>query len=197
MQLEIMKLLTKGLFQEYQLKEPYIMDQIEHENIITRTSPIQSHSRAMQLGDIQPLTMTTSGIVEITDTILAGLSFPSSSCQREECNTLQCQIGDGTGAFVSYASSIVPRMETRLTSHGQFKMKLVFAMLRSIYSTMREAKSQQNHPTSSRLHHIHSERMRRRKFKEYFQALRSLLPPDSKVCTYGERRNDGVHPAAH
>ncbi|KAJ8643427.1 hypothetical protein MRB53_005175 [Persea americana] len=180
MQLEIRKLLAKDFFQEYQLKEPYIMDQIEHENIITRTSPIQSHSQAMQLGDIQLLKMTTSGIAAITNTILAGLSSPSSSCQREESNTLQCQIGDGTGAFVSYASSIVPRMESRLTSHGQFKMKLVFAMLGSIYSTMREAKFQEKHPTSNRLRHIFSERMRRRKFKECFQALRSLLPPDSK-----------------
>lgn len=163
MQLEIRKLLTNDFFQLYQLRDPYIMDGIEHENIMTRTSPVDDAT--------------------ITNTILAGLSSPSfaSSYQREESNTPQCQIGDGTGAFVSYASAVVPRIKTRPTSHGQFMMKLVFAVLRNNYSTIRETQLQENRPKTDRLHHIFSERMRRQKAKESFQALRSTLPFDSKV----------------
>lgn len=39
-------------------------------------------------------------------------------------------------------------------------------------------------PTSNQLHHMISERKRREKLNDSFQALRSLLPPGSKVCIY-------------
>lgn len=37
-------------------------------------------------------------------------------------------------------------------------------------------------PTATQLHHMISERKRREKLNESFQALRSLLPPGTKVC---------------
>lgn len=37
-------------------------------------------------------------------------------------------------------------------------------------------------PTATQLHHMISERKRREKLNDSFQALRSLLPPGTKVC---------------
>lgn len=55
-------------------------------------------------------------------------------------------------------------------------MKRMLALLRTIRPQMQEIRS-----SSTQLHHMISERKRREKLNESFEALRALLPPGIKV----------------
>lgn len=66
----------------------------------------------------------------------------------------------------------------------QSLMKRSFAFFRNLnFIRMRDQRTQATRPSSTQLHHMISERRRREKLNENFQALRSLLPPGTKVRT--------------
>ncbi|XP_078177376.1 putative transcription factor bHLH041 isoform X2 [Carex rostrata] len=99
------------------------------------------------------------------------------------------QVGDGatgsTGAFKAYKSGLGPRVEP-VKVGGLAPQRMVnasLAMLRRMYMTRYQPRVEPEvgmRPTGSQLHHMISERKRREKLNESFEALRKLLPPGSK-----------------
>jgi Helix-loop-helix DNA-binding domain len=114
--------------------------------------------------------------------VISSSTTPSSSFSR---------VGDAassksTGAFKGYKSGLGPRVEPiKLGGLGSQRMvKGVLAMLRRIYWMRYQPRVEPEvatQPTGSQLHHMISERKRREKLNESFDALRKLLPPGSKV----------------
>ncbi|KAK7354643.1 hypothetical protein VNO80_20108 [Phaseolus coccineus] len=84
-----------------------------------------------------------------------------------------------TSAFQSYRSDIGPNMAPNI--RRQSFMKRSFAFFRNLnFMRMRERIQATSRPTNTQLHHMISERRRREKLNENFQALRALLPPGTK-----------------
>ncbi|WOL08172.1 transcription factor bHLH041 [Canna indica] len=92
------------------------------------------------------------------------------------------RIGERAGAFRAYnALMLAPKLEAELSLPGQRMIKTGINFLRRISLMKMEAQMQEQYrPTSNQLHHMISERRRREKLNENFQALRLLLPPGSK-----------------
>ncbi|XP_054821040.1 putative transcription factor bHLH041 [Prosopis cineraria] len=89
---------------------------------------------------------------------------------------------DQTSAFKRY-SPIIPRPSSQMgpdqLRQSLFKRSLTF--FRGLnFMRMRESVQTTTRPSSTQLHHMISERRRREKLNENFQALRSLLPPGTK-----------------
>lgn len=134
----------------------------------------------------------------MTRAILAVLTAPSSppstssSPQRKRRATAfkryYCMISSGGG------SSKAPPLSVR----KQSMMKRAISFYNKLNIHQRERFASENitmggdgsgssgrygsGPTATQLHHMISERKRREKLNESFQALRSLLPPGTKVC---------------
>lgn len=116
--------------------------------------------------------------------ILAVLSSSTTSSSSSP------RVGDGasgsTGAFKAYKSGLGPRVEpVKIGGLAPQRMvKASLAMLRRMYMTQYQPRVEPEvgmRPTGSQLHHMISERKRREKLNESFEALRKLLPPGSKV----------------
>lgn len=116
--------------------------------------------------------------------ILAVISSPTKSTSSLS------RVGEGpswsTGAFKAYKSGLGPRFEPIKTGGlgPQRMVKAALAMLRRIYWMQYRPRVEPEvvaRPTGSQLHHMISERKRREKLNESFNALRKLLPPGSKV----------------
>ncbi|KAL6005911.1 hypothetical protein ACLOJK_039956 [Asimina triloba] len=145
------------------------------------SSSLLPHQQAMQVhGQAHNIRLPTPADDDaaMARAILAVLSSHStllSSHQTQQTQTPQHQIRDGTGAFKPYSPALNPMIGTRTSSDGQHRMKLVFAILRSIFSTSSEPWVQAQR-RSSQLHHIIGERRRRGRMNEEFQELIRLLP---------------------
>ena len=91
-------------------------------------------------------------------------------------------------AFKIYTPDIGPRPNTTpqmgSNSRRQSLMKRSIAFSRSLHLKIMRQRIQASRPTSSQLHHTISERRRREKLNESFQALRALLPPGTKVSNF-------------
>ncbi|KAM7515657.1 hypothetical protein LguiA_005240 [Lonicera macranthoides] len=84
------------------------------------------------------------------------------------------------GAFQSYRSesSPVSQMRTMMPKQNMFKQSIKF--FSRLNQTQNQEKIQMNRSKSTQLEHVMSERNRRKKLNERFQALTSLVPPKSK-----------------
>jgi Helix-loop-helix DNA-binding domain len=116
--------------------------------------------------------------------ILAVIS--SSTTSSSSLSRVGDAASGSTGAFKAYKLGLGPRVE--LIKPGglgsQRMVKRVLAMLRRIYWMRYQPMVEPEvatRPTGSQLHHMVSERKRREKLNESFDALRNLLPPGSKV----------------
>ncbi|XP_042506722.1 putative transcription factor bHLH041 [Macadamia integrifolia] len=123
----------------------------------------------------------------MTRAILAVISSPSTSSssayhQTQENPSLNYQVRPQTSAFKSYSPSLAPKAQTKASLSRQNMLKRAISFL----ANMRLKKLQEHmqgirpNPTSTQLTHMISERKRREKLNESFQALRSLLPPGLK-----------------
>ncbi|KAJ3686508.1 hypothetical protein LUZ61_015672 [Rhynchospora tenuis] len=99
------------------------------------------------------------------------------------------RVGEGvsrfTGAFKTYKSALGPRVEPVKTGGvgPQWMVKAGLTMLRRMYWLHQQPRVEpevMTRPTGNQLHHMISERKRREKLNESFEALRKLLPPGSK-----------------
>lgn len=156
----------------------------------TSTSPHQLLQPAMQAFARTPVPFPTleSDDAAMTRAMLAVISSPSSSSSSHLTHHNSPYHGiQEASAFKSYNSALAPLPVTQMKSNnlrGQSMLNRAFTYLRSLnLRRIHENNMQQgNRPTSTQLHHMISERKRREKLNESFQALRSLLPPGSKVC---------------
>ncbi|XP_052183276.1 putative transcription factor bHLH041 isoform X2 [Diospyros lotus] len=112
----------------------------------------------------------------MTKAILAVLSSPSSSSSSWQQQNLNPPT-QKSSAFKRYRSGLVP-IAARIQRQNMLKRAITF--LRTLNLTRRQERVQGSRPTSTQLHHTISERKRREKLNESFQALRSLLPPGTK-----------------
>ncbi|XP_037493004.1 putative transcription factor bHLH041 [Jatropha curcas] len=109
----------------------------------------------------------------MTKAILAVLTSPSIS-------SFTLNLRQRATAFKKYVSLTTTTTATRLTGlRRQSMLKRAFTYYRNLNIERREH-MQASRPTSTQIHHKISERRRREKINESFEALRKLLPPEPK-----------------
>ncbi|KAL4652531.1 hypothetical protein ACB092_01G240100 [Castanea dentata] len=148
---------------------------------------LSPHQAAMQayarLQNIQ-LPNPETEAAAITRAIFNVLTSPSSSSSSQQPHTnlpYSHQVVSKFSAFKRYDLPLGPRTtQVRANLGRQSMMKRSFAFFRSLNYSRFSARIQANRPTTTQLHHMISERKRREKLNESFQALRSLLPPGTK-----------------
>ncbi|KAJ8750934.1 hypothetical protein K2173_016115 [Erythroxylum novogranatense] len=151
------------------------------------TSPLQEalqslrplpNTSSTQQETMQRMALTRESVdATMTRVILAVLgTSPSSSSSTH--NLLSLRRTRET-AFKKFAPDLDRKSPLRVNSQRQSMLKRAIAYYRSLNIARREHLLG-SRPTSTQLHHMISERKRREKLNESFQALRSLLPPETK-----------------
>lgn len=115
--------------------------------------------------------------------VLTSTSSSSSSHQPEQ-NLLPYshRVNSKASAFKNYTSALGPTTSTQMGNvRKQSMLRRSISFFRSLNFLRLHERMQATRPTSTQLHHMISERRRREKLNESFQALRSLLPPGTKV----------------
>lgn len=165
--------------------------------LITPTLP---HHQAMQafarLRNIQ-FPSPESEAAAMTRAMLAVLSSPSSSSSSHQpppqfnlpppaAPPDQSRFKNPKASvFKKYMPALAPsNTQIDAPSSRQSMPKRSISFFRNLNIFMRtRQRFQETRPTTTQLHHMMSERKRREKLNESFHALRSLLPPGTKVRT--------------
>ena len=165
------------------------MDSPEYSSLLY-SMPSSSSYLQEQLHNI-PFPTPESTDAALTRAYLAILSSPSSSSTSQQTSTQQpalphgYQMSQRPSAFRTYGAGLGPSSrEMRFNLRRQTMLKRAIAYFKGLnYRRMQEEVTLQGstRPTSTQLHHMISERRRREKINESFQALRSLLPQGTKV----------------
>ncbi|KAF8393545.1 hypothetical protein HHK36_021789 [Tetracentron sinense] len=152
------------------------------------STSIMSHQQAMQPYDpfcnIQFRNLERDEAV-ITRAMLAVISSPSSSSssyRRQQIRPHNYQVNQRTrtSAFKTYSSPLAPTAQTNTNLVRLNMLKRAVTFFKGINLMRIQEQLPGTRPTSMQLHHMISERKRREKLNDSFQALRSLLPPGSK-----------------
>ncbi|KAI3701397.1 hypothetical protein L6452_26433 [Arctium lappa] len=146
---------------------------------IRSQNPLQQVLDQIRSNHLMPLRENEEAAM--TRAILAAISSspsPSSSSSHQ----LQTPQVANNSAFKRYRSCLGPTKQRMQISRQNLNRRSL-----SFFRNLSEARAQQDRmfqtttrPTSNQLHHMISERKRREKLNESFQALRSLLPSGSK-----------------
>ncbi|XP_043807650.1 putative transcription factor bHLH041 isoform X3 [Manihot esculenta] len=143
-------------------------------------SPTRSHQAALQAFALTRnvhLPSQESEDAAMTRAILAVLTSPSSSTSSITPNPpSNYRENQRTSAFKNYLTPTRP-MSQSLRKQSMLKRAITY--YRSLNIARREHMVA-SRPTSTQLHHMISERRRREKINESFEALRKLLPPEAK-----------------
>nr|WIE96159.1 basic helix-loop-helix transcription factor [Loropetalum chinense var. rubrum] len=135
---------------------------------------IQAFSR---IPNVQFLTPEAADAA-MTRAMLAVLSSPSSSS-----SSYQPPQQNLASAFTNYSLATLGPTTQQFKpnpSRRQSMLKRAITYFKSLNLMRNREQMQGSRPTGTQLHHMMSERKRREKLNESFQALRSLLPPGSK-----------------
>lgn len=161
--------------------------------IPSTTSPTQQAMQAFaQLQNVQLPTQETEQAV-MTRAILAVLTSSSSSTSSSQAQVRlpprYSAVSPRSSAFKNYNLALAPTTSQMRSTSASTSLRAQSMLKRAIsyYTRLNTARRQYmvaNRPTSTQLHHMISERKRREKLNESFQALRSLLPPGTKVYTH-------------
>ncbi|KAJ1439865.1 Myc-type, basic helix-loop-helix [Sesbania bispinosa] len=153
---------------------------------VSNTATSQNQ-QALQLQALAQVTPTPSQFPTpetehdaIMRAILNVISSPSHQHQTQQ--NWPYMVHPEASAFMRYRSDRSSNMTPQMGSNfrRQSLMKRSFAFFRNLnFMRMRE-RIQTTRPSSTQLHHMISERRRREKLNENFQALRALLPPGTK-----------------
>ncbi|PSS20801.1 Transcription factor bHLH041 like [Actinidia chinensis var. chinensis] len=161
----------------------YLQDPPKEAPIERALSPISPTS-----SNVSPLCQTIQGLNQIwnvpfptpetendaiTKAILAVLSDSPPSHHQPPQNLPP---NYPVSAFKRYRSTLAPSNPIRRPN--MLKRAITFFISLSLMRTQNRV--QGSRPTTTQLHHMISERKRREKLNENFQALRSLLPPGTK-----------------
>ncbi|KAK8483893.1 hypothetical protein V6N11_081597 [Hibiscus sabdariffa] len=115
--------------------------------------------------------------------ILAVLTSPSpsSSSSSTPLHNLPHQLNPKATAFKRYGSvsSTAPTTTARTSLRAQSTLKRAILFCREL-NVVRREQLLRSQPTANQMQHMLSERKRREKLNESFDALRSLLPPGTK-----------------
>ncbi|CAL5438015.1 unnamed protein product [Camellia sinensis] len=117
-------------------------------------------------------------------TVISSSASPSSSSSSHQRlpQTVppNYPLSQKTGAFKSYRSSLGALTPLTARARRQNLQKRAISFFRTLSLMKIQERVQGTRPTSTQLHHMISERKRREKLNDSFQALRSLLPPGTK-----------------
>ncbi|KAF5945911.1 hypothetical protein HYC85_016139 [Camellia sinensis] len=117
-------------------------------------------------------------------TVISSSASPSSSSSSHQRlpQTVppNYPLSQKTGAFKSYRSSLGASTPLTARARRQNLQKRAISFFRTLSLMKIQERVQGTRPTSTQLHHMISERKRREKLNDSFQALRSLLPPGTK-----------------
>lgn len=159
--------------------------------ISTTSTSTSSHQAALSLSQIRNRQFPNTEIEDaaMTRAILAVISSssPSSSSSSHQPNQQNLvphnnRITREASAFKNYDTSIFSPLTAQMKpnlSGRQSMLKRAIDYFKSLNSMRIHEQVQGNRPIGN-LHHMLSERKRREKLNESFQALRALLPPGSK-----------------
>jgi hypothetical protein len=167
---------------------------ILHHQVLPTTTTTSPHQQAMQAfarsRNIQlpaPETENAAMARAILAVLSSTSSSSSSSHQPHQNLPYSHRLNSKAGAFKSYPSALGPRTQMGANVRKQSMLKRSFAFFRSLNLLRLHERMQATRPTATQLHHMISERKRREKLNESFQALRSLLPPGTKVLNIFDR----------
>ncbi|KAL4269788.1 hypothetical protein GQ457_HM000750 [Hibiscus cannabinus] len=106
---------------------------------------------------------------------------PSSSSSSTSHHNLPHQLNPKASAFKRYGSvsSTAPTTAARTSLRAQSTLKRAILFCREL-NVVRREQLLRSQPTANQMQHMLSERKRREKLNENFDALRSLLPPGTK-----------------
>ncbi|KAK8547245.1 hypothetical protein V6N13_097961 [Hibiscus sabdariffa] len=152
----------------------------------TSSSIYDPHQQAMQqaLSEIRSnirLPTLESENSAMTKAILAVLTSPCSSSSSTSHHNLPHHLNPKATAFKRYGSlfSAALRTPVKASSRAQSMLKRAIQFY-SKFNLLRREQLLRSRPTANQLQHMLSERKRREKINESFDALRSLLPPGTK-----------------
>lgn len=136
---------------------------------------------------------------EMTKAMIVVLSSPTNTSPSGS-TTSSSKVDHGRLGFRQYNSSekvfgIDQKLKSKVNESRPNSTKLIFSMMRSINdrrvaqlaaASAAAASVQEHHytKTDNQVHHMISERKRREKLNKSFFALRSELPPRTKVCNF-------------
>ncbi|KAG7984056.1 hypothetical protein I3843_04G138000 [Carya illinoinensis] len=152
----------------------------------TTPSPYQEAMQAFARARNIPFPAPETENAAVARAFLAVLSStPTSSLSHQpQQNNLPYnhRVISKPSAFKSYVSALRPTTQRRANLGRQSMLKKSIAFVRSLNSLrVQDQRLQATRPTSThQLHHMISERKRREKLNESFQALRSLLPSGTR-----------------
>lgn len=170
----------------YNLKEGFLDQQLPNEMPSSSTVRSEDPLRHAlnQLRTTQLIPSREHEEAAMTKAILAAISSSSSSPSTSSSH--QIQTPRVASAFQRYRSYLGPTRQQVQSRQNLNRRSLSFCR-QSEVRAQRSQMIQTARPTSNQLHHMISERKRREKINESLQALRSLLPPGSKVCHSADR----------
>ena len=143
----------------------------------TATGP---HQQAIEALAQAPLTQFPTPETEHYAIMRAILHVISPTSHHHQNLPFAPVVHPDASAFQRYRSDIGPNMASNIRKQSFMKRSLTF--FRNLnFMRMRERIQATSRPTNTQLHHMISERRRREKLNENFQALRALLPPGTKV----------------
>ncbi|CAJ1975797.1 unnamed protein product [Sphenostylis stenocarpa] len=142
----------------------------------TATSP---HQQAIQALAQPSLTQFPTPESEQDAIMRAILHVISPTSQQHQNLPFAPVVHPEASAFKRYRSDIGPHMASNFRRQSLMNRSLAF-FRKLNFMRMRERIQATSRPTNTQLHHMISERRRREKLNENFQALRALLPPGTK-----------------
>ncbi|XP_022026776.2 putative transcription factor bHLH041 isoform X2 [Helianthus annuus] len=171
---------TSNMAEIYGFKEPYLEQQAPNQTPSSSTMRSPEDALQQTLNQIRTNQKIPSREHEEEAMTRAILAAISSSSPASSSSSHQRRPPRVASAFKRYRSHLGP------TNQVQNRQSLTRRSL-SFFRNLNEARAQQDYrmaqttrPTTNQLHHMMSERKRREKLNESFQALRSVLPPGSK-----------------
>ncbi|KAK9275803.1 hypothetical protein L1049_023073 [Liquidambar formosana] len=199
----------KNWFPEYFIQQSAAVSELPQPADQNRPSSSSSSLRSlsMESSEYSPLLFNIANTTYMPEPLteapieqaLRPISTTASSSHQQASarnfirpNTTTCSIShqrnyrvnQNASAFKNYASSLAPTNPMRANLRRQSMLKRAIGYFKSVSSLIRSSQREQiqgsRTPTGTQLHHMISERKRREKLNESFQALRSLLPPGSK-----------------
>ncbi|XP_019414480.1 PREDICTED: putative transcription factor bHLH041 [Lupinus angustifolius] len=148
------------------------------------TSSIHQQVPQITLSPIHQLPTPENEQDAIMRAMLYVLTSPTSSTshQKQTHQNLPYTNPETSSAFKSYRPSLGPNNMSLIGSNirKQSMMNRSFVFFRKLNLSRMREHIQATHSNSTQVHHMISERRRREKLNENFQALRALLPPKTK-----------------
>ncbi|KAJ9551283.1 hypothetical protein OSB04_015328 [Centaurea solstitialis] len=156
-------------------------NQTPSSSTIRSQDPLQHVLDQIRSNQLMPLRENEEATM--TRAILAAISSSPSPPSSSSSHQLQTPLRVVNSAFKRYRSCLGPTKQ-RMPISRQNLTRRSLSFFRNLSDLQARAQQdrmyQTTRPTTNQLHHMISERKRREKLNESFQALRSLLPSGSK-----------------